>query len=276
MFERILLATDFSMSAMSAARTARDLRRAFDAKLTLLHAYDPALLAKDEAIDYLTVLRDERFAEDADIELIAAPHRSADVAICAEAMANKADLIVAGRHGEHGLGERLLGTVTERVVRHAPCSVWVAHPATREPTVLTKHIVAATDLSEASLGAIRSAAALARAFDSWVTLLHSYDVFPPLDMLRRDEAPDEPHAFGERVEQALEKLRSDHLDGVPAAAKVVRDKSAVTAICDFAANEGADLVVTGTHGRTGVPRLLIGSVAERMIRHAPCSVLVVR
>ncbi len=276
MFERILLATDFSMSAMSAARTARDLRRAFGAELTLLHAYDPALRTKDEALAYLTVLREERFAADADIELIAAPHRSADVAICAEAMANGADLIIAGRHGEHRLSERLLGTVTERVVRHAPCSVWVAHPATREPPVLTTHIVAATDLSEASLAAVRAAAMLGGAFSSWVTLVHSYDVFPPLDMLRRDEAPDEPHAFGERVAQALEKLRTEQLDGVPAGVKVLRDKSTVTAICDFASDQGADLVVTGTHGRSGVSRLLIGSVAERVIRHAPCSVLVVR
>ena len=109
-----------------------------------------------------------------------------------------------------------------------------------------------------------------------MTLVHSYDVFPPLDMLRRDEAADEPHAFGERVEQALEKLRTEYLDRVPSGVKVLRDKSAVTAICDLAGNEGADLVVTGTHGRTGVSRLLIGSVAERVLRHAPCSVLVVR
>ena len=123
----------------------------FGSKLSLLHAYDPKTGSKEQALEYLQTLREERCASIEQVELIAAPHRSAALATCAESMARGVDLIVAGRHGEHNLKENLLGSTTERVVRHAHCSTWVVHPATREHILQARHIAAANDLSEESI-----------------------------------------------------------------------------------------------------------------------------
>jgi nucleotide-binding universal stress UspA family protein len=276
MFKHIMLATDFSPSAMWAANTARALARALGAKLTLAHGFDPEQRSYDEAHDFLTVLRDEHFDADASVDLCATPHRRPDAAICIEADLRKVDLVVLGRHGQHGMAERLLGTVTERVVRHAPCSVWVTHPAQSERVVLTKKIVVGVDLSAESELAVDVGAVLARQLESWVTLLHVYDILPPLDLLREPYIDDVDHDFASRLSDKLETMRKERLGDLPAGHRVLRDKSTVTAICDYAGNENTDLVVLGTHGFTGVRRLLIGSVAERVLRHAPCSVLVVR
>jgi nucleotide-binding universal stress UspA family protein len=276
MFEHIMVATDFSRSAMWAANTARSLADKFGSKLTLLHAYDTHRTDAVTARDYLGVLRAERFGDDPNVELVATPHPQPDVAICGEAIARNVDLVVAGRHGEHRLAERLLGTVTERVVRHAPCSVWVADAAQTEPVVLTKHILVGAGVSQESEVAVDAAGALAKTFGAWVTLLHVYDIFPPLDVLREAYIEDVAHDFDTRLRDKLETLRKDRLSTLPSSGVVVRDKSTVTAICNYAGNEKADLVVLGTHGLTGLRRMLIGSVAEGVVRHAPCSVLVMR
>jgi nucleotide-binding universal stress UspA family protein len=136
----------------------------------------------------------------------------------------------------------------------------VVHPAQREALTSLKHIVVGSDFSELSAPAIDAAAEVARLFEARVTLMHVYDVIPPVPVL----------------EDELEKLRASRLDGVPSAVKVLRDKSTVTALCEWADDHEVDLIALGTHGRTGAARLLLGSVAERTVRHAPCAVLVVK
>ena len=71
-------------------------------------------------------------------------------------------------------------------------------------------------------------------------------------------------------------VRWARLAGLVANTKLIRDKSTVRALCDNADLDKVDMLVVGTHGLTGLRRLLIGSIAERMVRHAPCSVLVAR
>jgi nucleotide-binding universal stress UspA family protein len=186
----------------------------------------------------------------------------------------RADLIVAGRHGEHRLDERLIGSTTERMVRHAPCSVLVVHPVQREGLTSLKHIVAGTDFSDSSNPAIDAAAALAKSFEAWVTLMHVYDVVPPVPVL--EDSAYAGSDFASMCQAALEKLRAARLDGVPSTVQVLRDKSTVTALSEWADDHEVDLMVLGTHGRTGAARLLLGSVAERTVRHAPCAVMVVK
>lgn len=277
MFSRVMLATDFSVPAMQAATAARQLASAFGGRVTLAHAVSAAgPLSVTDADEALATLQVERFANLAGVERLVIEDDRAAYGICEAAKKRDTDLIVAGRHGEHGLAERFIGSTTERIARHAPCSVYVCHPARREQPVMIKHIIAATDLSEHAEPAVAAAAALAGKLDAWVTLVHVYDLLPAVELLQEpyDLHPD--NSFRAVLGDKLDKVRDARLEGIPSDTLVLRNKSTVTALCDLASDKEADLIVLGTHGLTGVTRFLLGSVAERVIRHAPCSVLVVR
>lgn len=118
-------------------------------------------------------------------------------------------------------------------------------------------IVFATDFSDASARAGRRAAALARREGARMHLVH---VDPPLT------APSEPWRLGAAATDvgAGVDLTVAALSGIPA-----------RQICAYARRVGADLIVVGTHGRTGLSRALLGSVAEAVVRHAPCAVMTV-
>ena len=139
------------------------------------------------------------------------------------------------------------------------------------------HILLTTDFSEASEEAVAKAGELARSSGAKLTVLHVHG-----------RPPAAPEAFvpAEKVvvsadldaeaHQALEKLKGSKLADVESIAlATVEHVSAPLAICDYADHHGVDLIVIGTHGRTSVNRLLIGSVAEKVVRHATCPVLVV-
>ena len=139
------------------------------------------------------------------------------------------------------------------------------------------HILLTTDFSEASEKAVERAGQLARATGARLTVLHIHR-HPPA-------APEAPVPQGKELSSAdldsdahlaLEALRSSKLANVESVALVtVEHVSAPLAICEYADKHGVDMIVIGTHGRTGMTRLLIGSVAEKVVRHASCAVLVV-
>ncbi len=277
MFSHMLLATDFSPPAMMAATATLQLAKAFEARLTLAHVAHPTgTLSTAQAHEAVGVLHDERFGSAGEVDRLVLTADRAAYAICEAANERGVDLIVAGRHGEHGLAERLIGTTTERIARHAPCSVYVCHPARREQPVMFKHIIVATDLSEHATSALVAARLLAAHFDAYVTLAHVFDFFPAMELLQEPYDLHADASYRGILQDKLEETRKKHLDRVPAEVKILRDKSTVTALCQLASDTSADLLIAGTHGLTGVPRLLLGSVAERLIRHAPCSVLVTR
>jgi nucleotide-binding universal stress UspA family protein len=197
--------------------------------------------------------------------------------ICKRAESWGADRIVVGSHGRDGLARVLLGSVAERVARHAHCSVLVARPSPASGIVL-----AASDLSDPSMPALAAGAAEAKrrsvrlvavtAVDFWVGGWASAagapfgiaTALPPVEVQEEVRS-----ATGDRLRQAMQSVGADGdarvLDGSPAAA-----------IAQTAEDLGAELVVVGTRGRTGLARLALGSVAERVIRSVGCSVLVVR
>ena len=80
----------------------------------------------------------------------------------------------------------------------------------------------------------------------------------------------------EAHEEELGKLRDEHLTDLEVELAVVQDHAPAKAICDYAEQHGVDLIVIGSHGRGGMERWLIGSVAERVVRHSPVNVYVVR
>jgi len=144
-----------------------------------------------------------------------------------------------------------------------------------------RNIVIATDLSEASLHAVDTGAALVNALGSQVTLVCAFDPMqsmPLVDgpMLAGNVWAEELDAIEDRIERALEKLRDEKLAGTGCDIVVRRDGSPGRAVAEVAKELNADLVIVGSHGRTGVKRLLLGSVAEKIVRLCECSVFVAR
>ena len=130
-----------------------------------------------------------------------------------------------------------------------------------------ERILVATDFSLCSLTAIEYAEELARHFDAELLLLHAEEV-----PLTGAEMADVMHAAAEReLARTIKPLRDDHLK----ARSLLRPGAPAEEILKAAETERASLIVMGTHGRKGVAHMLMGSVAERVVRSASCPVLTV-
>jgi len=142
-----------------------------------------------------------------------------------------------------------------------------------------KNILVATDFSDASTAALAYGREMAQRFDATLHIVHVVD-----DLSSRiATATEAPVDFGHlqtdlesSADQRLEGLLTDQ-DRAACHAKVVRLTSTMPAraIGNYAHDSEIDLIVMGTHGRAGVAHLLMGSVAERVVRSAPCPVLTV-
>ncbi len=143
-----------------------------------------------------------------------------------------------------------------------------------------KLVVVATDLSKASQAALQAAAFYAENHGSALHLVHVFDPSP-------FRAPSGLAAPNDLIDQAAEEMRGATESNLAALAKEalpghvlevvgLRHVSAGEAISDYATKVSADLVIVGSHGRTGLRRILLGSVAERVVRLSPCAVLVIR
>jgi nucleotide-binding universal stress UspA family protein len=195
----------------------------------------------------------------------------ADTAIAATAHELGAALIVVGSHGHTGVRRFLLGSVAEKTVRLAERSVLVARG--EPPRGGYRRVVVGTDFSAHARRAVEQAIAIA-APDAEIRIVHAWQMPPlavelPLTAVTDLRAAAEAAAAQYRGEilrlerPADQQLRVEVLDGPPA---TVLDEL----------SDAADLVVVGSHGRRGVRRWLLGSVAEVTVRHARCSVLVAR
>lgn len=144
-------------------------------------------------------------------------------------------------------------------------------------------ILICTDLSPASLAAIDKGAAIAHQFGASVLLIYIYDpaLLSPFFMLPGGAALAAPKEKIDEFEQGaldgMKKIQSEHLQEIKNVELLIRQHySASDGICNAAKEQKADLLVIGTHGRTGLNRTFLGSVAERVVRYAPCPVLTVR
>ncbi|HHH30535.1 MAG TPA: universal stress protein, partial [Polyangiaceae bacterium] len=167
----------------------------------------------------------------------------------------------------------MMGSVAERVVRHAPCSVLAVRPWV-EATTFPRHILVATDFSDLSKGALRDAAMLGSTFDAKLTVLHVFRESP--DSLPGNIAGYRSLAdVEEQLREALEEIREAHFEGRGGVDLVVSTAPPL-AIAQYAQRHDVDLIVMGTHGRTGLRRMLIGSIAEKTTRIAHCAVWTAR
>ncbi|HEX5062999.1 MAG TPA: universal stress protein [Kofleriaceae bacterium] len=187
-----------------------------------------------------------------------------------------ADLIVIGTHGHTGLQRFLLGSVATAVLRHSPCDVLVCRGVSG-PSPFLRPLVA-TDFSPAAARALRNAAMLS-GVNVPIEIVHAWQLpagswgATLLGQARFPWSTVRDAVLASAQAQA-DKLLAGNADiGHPVHLQLVQGPP--QSVITNAAEQGAhDLIAIGTHGHRGFRRLLLGSVAESVIRHAPCSVLV--
>ncbi|MBI4687535.1 MAG: universal stress protein [Nitrospirae bacterium] len=183
--------------------------------------------------------------------------------------AENCDLIVMGRRGLRRLEKVLLGSVTAKVIGYSNTDVLVVP---RDTAIGWQKILVATDGSKYSKAATDEAIDFAKSYGGDLSVLSVVDVPPEFYA----EAP-------QMVEDMVKKAkgyagdikRHAEASGVKAEA-FVREAEAYEAITQLSKEQGINTIVMGSHGRTGLRRLLMGSVTEKVIGHAPCPVLVVK
>lgn len=290
MYDTVLLPTDGSEGAKRAAGHARTLARVADATVRVVTVVDVRQFESDRVdLDEVSDERRDRLDRAAREAIAAAEDALGDgvatetevrygvphAEILDSAEARDADVVVMGTHGRTGLDRALVGSTAERVVRVADRPVFTVGPDAA-PTDGYRTVLAPTDGSDGVDPAVAHALDLADGFDATVHGLFVADVRSFVsgdDHATPDSALDALEARGQDATAAVaERARERGLDAV---AEVV-DGVPTSAILDYAEDCDADVVVVGTHGRTGLDRLLLGSVTENLVRRADCPVLTVR
>ncbi len=264
-FQRVLICLDGSPIAERAAERGLELATAIGATVALVHVVDPLPLPEGGAVT----------AEHDGEQLLAAFARRGAIEPTMFVVLGKpateivdvvrqwhADLVVVGTHG-NGWLERL-GSVADAVVRHSPCAVLVVRAPSRA-AMSAQRLLIAVDGSTLAEHAAGRGADLAQKLGATAALVHVIDP----DAGTVAGAPTTEHE-GRQLLAGL--TRGPVLD---AAAAFVVFGPPPTAIGDAAHQWQADLVVVGSHGRGRIQRMVLGSVADAVIRHAPCAVLVV-
>jgi nucleotide-binding universal stress UspA family protein len=285
---RILCPTDFSELSRSALQHAVALARWYEAEITLLYVAPVAITAPEVSYIPAPWLSPEaREKLRADLRAFAEPAREETVRlridlsegnpateILDEARTGEFDLIVMGTHGRHGLECWVLGSVTETVLRGAPCPVLTVAPRSRPaPTARFDTILCPVDFSPTSEQTAHEAGMLAAETEARLVLFH---------VIERVGGPPSPVPPGfdrkayradaeESVRRRLRGLRpAGHGDAVE---EVVAWGWPDREILRLARERPIGLIVMGAHGGP-LDSPLFGSIAHKVVRRASCPVLV--
>jgi nucleotide-binding universal stress UspA family protein len=203
-------------------------------------------------------------------------------AIITKAAENKGTLITIATHGRSGLKRWLLGSVAEKVLRRASNHAFLVRAnqeAKREGEATLNRLIVPLDGSELAEGVLPTVVELAKALKLRVVLLQAYsvkvilysyeDYLPDLNGIEADLKKEASSYLDSKVEQ----LKSEGLaDVVP----IVSEGEAAEMIIELAKGSPNSLIAMCSHGRSGVKRWVLGSVAEKVVRHADNPVLVIR
>ena len=197
---------------------------------------------------------------------------SAWLAIIREVLRKEIDVVVAGKRTDVHSDDRKLGTVARKLVRKCPCAVWLEDPReTVDPSV----ILAATDLTPVGDRVVVLAASVAHAFGAELHIVHAYALSMEAQLAGGETRQDYEHGKRKTALDQIERaLASTPMAG---AAKLhVGLTSPTQAVLGGVARLRPGLVVMGTVSRGGVPGLLIGNTAERLIDKIDCALLTVK
>jgi len=293
---KILVASDLSARADYALARAMQLAGQHGAELLVLHVVEP-VRASAPAEDWLwpsdefpvTLERDLEAEAQAELERrLGALPGAANIRACVEtrigtsyheiiglACAQDVDLVVVGAHGRAYLRDLLLGTTAERVVRKGDRPVLVVKNPCEQAY---RRVLAPVDFSDTSKEAARLGTRIAP--KAQLELLHAYEIW--FEGKLRDSGVSEEQIlewhqhYEQRAREELKAFARDcQLD--PAAVRfIVRQGYPGTTIARAVTDQRADLIAIGTRGLSGMRYVLLGSVAEHVLREAPCDVLTVR
>lgn len=204
----------------------------------------------------------------------------ARTALVNAAREHRADLLVVGSHGRSGLTKLLLGSVASHVVVHAPCSVLVVKQSKRELDFDRRpmNIVVGIDESPCSRAAVEAVQRMPWPERTRVHLVSTLRPGAKRDVTEGLHAGFDDSLMAEaRIRQELVSRyeRSLREAGFLVAA-LTPEGDPREELVKAAADAEADLLVVGSHGRTGLSKLMLGSVASHVVTQAPCSVLVVK
>lgn len=280
---RLVVGTDFSEPASHAVAWALRTARRHGAEIVLVHAIEAlaphavTMRIQDQAEASLAVVEAHAAESGLPVERVFRDGAPWEV-IADVARATAADLVVVGARG-HGSGPLRFGRVADRVVRTSPVPVVAAHAHDSAETAAADLAIVGTDLSPESDHALRAAAAIVRASATpgRIVLVHAWQPvveygFGQGEVLWVGPVEDDTEAMRRALERCAEPIRAA---GVEVTTELVQGFPA-RSLVEIARQRGADLVAVGTHGRSGIGRMLLGSVAEHVLHDAPCPVLAVR
>lgn len=284
MYERVLVPTDGSDSADSGAPHGCAVASAFGATVRALGVVDTTMLGPYELDEHVeTELREQADAAVARVlELASRAGVPAERTVVDGdpletilAHADRANLLAMGTHGRTGIQRVALGSLTERVLRHAPVPILTARADTPVPADGYDAVLVPTDGSERAEIATRHALAVAEVFDATVHAINVVDVgrlgggdgsgaAPEIVEMLEESGHEKVTTVADRARERGLAVTTTVVAGFPAGDIVA-----------YARESEIDLIVMGTHGRTGVERVFLGSTTERVIRNADCAVLAV-
>jgi len=266
--EKLLLSTDGSEFSEGAVRESINLAKTCGSKLYTVSVIEvnpefvalaPQVVEKfeKETRVHLESIKTRASNEGVDCEIIAHEGEEPFQYIVDEAAKNNVEMIIMGRRGRIGLKRLMTGSVTARVIGYAPCKVLVVPKAAK---VTYKNILVATDGSKYSEAASREAISIAKRTGSDLIVLSVATKDENLPAAKR--SVNEVKKIAEKEGIRIEVLTTK---GMP-----------YEVIVKTAKEKDAGVIVVGSYGRTGIKRLLMGSVTARVIGHAECPVLVVK
>jgi nucleotide-binding universal stress UspA family protein len=282
--KKILCPVDFFPASDAAVGYAAALAGNYGAAVHLLHVVTPVAAAayeyaidtteimkamEDRAGDELTKLAERARASGADVD---SEIRVGDVyeQIKNEIECLKPDLVVMGTHGRRGVERWFMGSTTEKLLRHSPVPL-ITISASGEKSVPPRfhRILVTTDFSDGTADALTYAFSVAQENESEISLLH----------VLHDVTADVSGKYRESLLQGLQKQLDDL---VPPEARTWCDVNTIVEtgvpyriILRMLEGERIDLLVMNIHGKGMLDRALLGSTAERVVRVAPCPVMLI-
>ena len=190
-----------------------------------------------------------------------------------------ADLIVMATHGRRGVDHALIGSIAEAVVRRSPCPVLTVRPTAEHTETSPHRVLVPVDLSVHARRALAYAREIVEGTQAEVHLVHVVQSYPNYGAV---DAPPAAESLTDAERQAAE----DELRGL--VGEVVGDDLPVSlhveavlgnpalVVLDLAERLDIDLMVLGSHGRSGIRRFWLGSVTEKVVQLAPCPVFTVK
>ncbi|MFO1520393.1 MAG: universal stress protein [bacterium] len=283
--ERVLVAYDFESSSEEALKAAAFLCHRLKGRLTALHivsqtpfeghffgpvSVDLVNQIERKASEELTRRVKDIVGQDLEVidqVTVGVPF----VDLLRFAKQQKAQFLFVGTHGRGSVEKLLLGSVAESTVRKSECPVWVMRGAFSPP----RKILLLTDLSENGKWGFRLGLFLAKIFGAAVHLLHVFEK-PYIPSFTMIDPTEYELKMKEMVREEFQKwVEEAHVSKVEVSQELA-EGSVRGKIDEVLKRENFDLVVLGTHGRSGLFHKHLGSVTTHLVRHAPCSVVTVR